>query len=110
MKHEDLINGILFGIEQAIKEKGVMTNESSFKNALFEYHGFCWCGKEDCRWCGEENAPNFYYKPFDFKVHCVSRVYWYKHIGRSMKINKELTISQIALMFKNCIDSLHLEK
>lgn len=75
-------------------------------------HSFCWCEKDECPYCfyfedGEkptvemkekfgisdtEVAPNFWYKPLDFKV------WWYKYIGRSMQTNKNLTDAEFLAM------------
>ncbi len=46
----------------------------------FQMKPFCWCDREACRWCGEENAPDFLHKPTGFAVN------WYKYIGRGMEI------------------------
>ena len=53
------------------------------------------------RYCGEEERENFWYKPKDFKLS------WYKYIGRSMEMNKDLTDEEIIKMKKDCIDSLN---
>jgi hypothetical protein len=62
-----------------------------FENDKFMMHKFCWCEKDDCAWCGE-TAPNFWYKPLDFKVK------WYKYIGRSVEVNKMLTLEEFKQM------------
>lgn len=57
-----------------------------FKNEKFIMRPFCWCEKEDCPMCRENDPePNFWYKPLDFKV------WWYKYIGRGVETNKKLT-------------------
>ena len=72
-----------------------------YEDDVFMMHPFCWCEKDDCLWCGGEiepelfremdlsdhhgPAPNFWYKPLDFKV------WWYKYIGRGMDTNISLT-------------------
>jgi len=67
-------------------------------NEQFMMHPFCWCEREDCSWCREEDPlPNFHYKLLDFRVN------WYKYIGRSMSYNKELNAHECAEMLKNCI-------
>ena len=58
-------------------------------------HHYCWCEKDSCGYCNEEE-PNFWYKPLNFKV------YWYKYIGRSTKTNKRLSKKQ----FKNMSEDL----
>ena len=54
-----------------------------------------------CKYCreGGDPAPNFHYKPLDLKV------WWYKYIGRDMKMNKRFNNLQIAEMLINCIKS-----
>jgi hypothetical protein len=49
-----------------------------YENKIFMIHPFCWCDKNDCKWC-EENYPNFIYKPTKTKI------WWYKWIGRDQK-------------------------
>ena len=85
-------------------------------NDIFMMHKFCCCEKEDCPWCddiGAEpqlirdifnikysesgRAPNFWYKPLDFKV------WWYKYIGRGMEFNKTINKKQIKEMLKKCL-------
>jgi len=74
---------------------------TNFENDIFMIHRYCWCEKDDCPWCGEEERENFWYKPKDFKLS------WYKYIGRSMEMNKDLTDEEIIKMKKDCIDSLN---
>jgi hypothetical protein len=42
-------------------------------------------------------APNFWYKPLDFKV------WWYKYIGRDMRTNKTLSSDEIRAMVEECL-------
>lgn len=70
-----------------------------FENDVFMIHNFCWCEQESCGWCGEENNPNFHYKPNDFMV------WWYKYIGRSTETEGEIDIEK---MMKHCLESLDL--
>ena len=51
-------------------------------------------GMEDDR-----TAPNFWYKPLDFKV------WWYKYIGRSVEVNKQLSDDDFKKMVDDCISS-----
>lgn len=87
---------------------------TNIDNETFMMHRFCWCEGEDCPWCEgctcsentrcefckneAQSAPNFHYKPLDFKV------WWYKYIGRSMKFNKSLTIKECSAMLSDCIN------
>ena len=66
-----------------------------FENDTFMMHPFCWCEEEACKWCGEENAPNFEYKPTGGKI------WWYKWIGRSEKVEGEFDSDWLA----KCIES-----
>lgn len=79
-----------------------------FENEKFKMHPFCWCERESCPYCGgeiipellksvgfekeHETAPNFWYKPLDFKV------WWYKYIGRGVELNKELSKEEFKQM------------
>lgn len=81
-------------------------------------HRYCWCEKETCPYCFdlheekvtqelkekygmEDNrtAPNFWYKPLDFKV------WWYKYIGRSVEVNKQLSDDDFKKMVDDCMSS-----
>lgn len=62
---------------------------TDFENDIFMMNRFCWCEKEDCKWCGSENAPNFLHKKTGFEVR------WYKYIGRSMEMNKAVPIEKL---------------
>lgn len=83
----------------------------------FVMHPFCWCEKPDCPYCLEDEliisedmiqrfgndldndrtAPNFWYKPLDYKV------WWYKYIGRSVKVNKILSADEFAGMVRDLL-------
>lgn len=85
-------------------------------NEVFMMHKFCWCEKGDCPWCGgeiipelmkecgfdkeQETAPNFWYKPLDFKV------WWYKYIGRDMETNKQLSALELSEMVTKCLKAV----
>jgi hypothetical protein len=72
---------------------------TKFENDIFMMHPYCWCEREECQWCNGD-MPNFHYKPLDFKVT------WYKYIGRSTKLNKELTAEQLVEIQQRCLESL----
>ena len=73
------------------KDEGADKYGTDFENETFMMHRFCWCEKDDCPWCSD-GAPNFLYKPLGFKV------WWYKHIGRAVELNKHLTESEFKQM------------
>jgi hypothetical protein len=79
---------------------------------------YCWCEKEVCPYCfdleeekvtqelkekygmeDDRTAPNFWYKPLDFKV------WWYKYIGRSVEVNKQLSDDDFKKMVDDCMSS-----
>ena len=66
-----------------------------YENGVFMMHPFCWCEREDCKWCNG-NAPNFLFKPKNIKVK------WYKYIGRGMEQNGEFTSDWL----QQCINSI----
>ena len=51
----------------------------NYENDVFMMHSYCWCEKENCKWCNGD-VPNFLYKPINTKI------WWYKWIGRDTKI------------------------
>jgi len=55
---------------------------TDYENDVFMMHRYCWCEREDCRWC-EDGAPNFLFKPTGFSLT------WYKYIGRGMELSDE---------------------
>jgi len=84
---------------------------------------YCWCEKSACPYCFdfEENhpspemksvygieddrtAPNFWYKPLDFKV------WWYKYIGRSVEVNMQLSQDEFRKMVDDCLEIKRIER
>lgn len=49
------------------------------------------------------NLPNFHHYASGLKIT------WYKYIGRDMQINQNLTITQWAIIFVECVNSLNTE-
>jgi len=70
---------------------------TDIENDIFMMRPYCWCEKEDCGWCGEQNLPNFWYKPTDFKV------WWYKYIGRDPETNRQIDESELKKILEDCI-------
>jgi len=72
-----------------------------FENETFMMHRFCWCEKDNCSWCGNEGAPNFHHKLTSLKV------WWYKWIGRSMRIEwGEVKEPRWGKVLRECVRSL----
>lgn len=90
---------------------------AEYENDTFMMHPYCWCEREDCKWCGgnagpisvhsgyftdgPQNdeaglAPNFLYKPTGAKV------WWYKYIGRGVEETGELPDD----WYEKCVASL----
>jgi len=119
-EYDDLLDTVLRVIAEkaSIDPDGEWASKygTQFENDVFMMHPFCWCEKPDCPWClacicetaeeceqkcsNKEYAPNFHYKPLDFKV------WWYKYIGRGMKTNKTLTAEQLKEMLEHCLRSI----
>lgn len=57
---------------------------AEYENDTFMMHPYCWCDRDDCKWCGDERAPNFIYKPTGYKA------WWYKWIGRGQEAEGKL--------------------
>lgn len=89
---------------------------TNFENEKAIMHRFCWCEEETCPYCysdeeqkvtdelkekyGMEDemcAPNFWYKPLNFKV------WWYKYIGRGVERNRKLTGAEFKQMVDDCM-------
>ena len=68
---------------------------ADYENKIFMMKPYCWCEREDCKWCYGD-APNFLYKPTNCKI------YWYKWIGRSQEKKGKLPKNWL----KICIDSI----
>ncbi len=69
-----------------------------FDNEIFTMHPFCWCEKDECEYCQEEDrSPNFLHKKTGLKVH------WYKYIGRSMEISGDVTVNDVLDIIKECL-------
>ena len=67
-----------------------------FKNNTFEMREYDWQDYEE----DDPNAdlPNFKYQDLE--------ITWYKHISRGTETNKDITISEFAVILTNCLLSL----
>jgi hypothetical protein len=66
-------------------------------NSLFSMHRYCWCDEETCAWCGPEERPNFLHKGSNLSV------WWYKYIGRGMRVNREPSLREISSILEECL-------
>ena len=73
---------------------------TKYEDGRFMMHPYCWCGKDECKWCGDAQHPNFFYKPIGIKV------WWYKYIGRGMDIEPDnITNGQVAEMLNDLLNN-----
>lgn len=72
---------------------------NSFENDTFMIHPYCWCEEDGCKWC-EGVAPNFWYKPTDFKI------WWYKYPFRGANWTAHISLREFDAMISSCIESL----
>ena len=124
---DSLLISILRNISVQIKDKNGCWPEkygASKDNDVFKMFPFCWCDKEDCPQCWDQDeigpppkeiiesngmaidedgcvsAPNFWHKKSGLKV------WWYKYIGRGMKISHDFTDKELHTIESECLASL----
>lgn len=74
---------------------------ADFENDVFRMHPFCWCEKEDCIYCKDEDpAPNFHHKESGLSV------WWYKYIGRSTEIKGPINAFTVLDIIRECLKSI----
>jgi hypothetical protein len=78
---------------------------TDFENDVFAMHKFCWCEREDCPYCWDEEKhgkqhPNFVHKTTGFKV------WWYKYIGRDVEVNEQISVEELKKIKTECIESI----
>lgn len=83
------------GLEASCGLGGLDGYGYDYENDIFMMKPYCWCEKEDCKWCYGDN-PNFLYKQTNAKI------WWYKWIGRSQKQEGELPEN----WFEKCLESI----
>jgi hypothetical protein len=74
-------------------------DHSRWEDASMSYAPYCWCGNDDCRYCGDEVAPFFHWKPTDLRLR------WYKHAARGLRGNRAWTASEVAVMRAALLDA-----
>lgn len=75
-------------------------NVRGYKNDTFEVHAYDWGDEEDDT--GKEEPINFRWR--DLKIT------WYKYCGRGLNTNRPTTHDELALMLKECLESLRKEE
>lgn len=112
-RSEDMISEALCTLTKAISKKepdsrvrGLLGGDygygCDYSNDVFAMKPYCWCESPDCGWC-EGNKSNFYHKKSGVKI------WWYKYIGRGMKINNKKD-ADIIKVIDECILSLKVAK
>jgi hypothetical protein len=109
-RENDLIEAIIRAVAESHADRGEWAEKYGARvdNEVFSMHPFCWCEKDDCKYCWDESekgprAPNFHYKPTDF------RVSWYKYIGRGMEMNREVGAYECLRIFNDCLKPATVE-
>lgn len=73
----------------------------NFQNGVFEMRNYHWC-TESCppepEDCSDAALPNF--KSGDVEIR------WYKHLGRGVSVNREVTREELTEVFQRCRESL----
>lgn len=97
---ESLVSGGLMEITKRFKNNYGEDYQygANIDNEIFMMHPYCWCEKDDCRWCDGEN-PNFLHKESGFAVD------WYKYISKNMKISNPNDADFVDIL-KECCDFL----
>lgn len=103
----DLVNLTEYLCEKVFKDKwaggmglgGQYGYGCNYENDVFMMHPFCWCEKDDCKWCNR-GEPNFRHKKSGFQIR------WYKWIGRDMEFNRKITDKKWKEIYQECIKSL----
>lgn len=63
-----------------------------WNDAVFMMRPFCWCEKKECGWCDYPGGSEFPTNPnFEHRTSGV-RVWWYKYIGRGMKVENSNSV------------------
>lgn len=107
---DEAISSALYGLTETIATRtgvepghGLLGGEwgygCDYENDVFRMHPYCWCGREDCAYCGH-HAPLFFHKASGFSV------YWYKYIGRDMEFSRFLDVAEWHSILGDCLASL----
>lgn len=94
---QDAADWMKYGLVSLCDLTGVEMDYQIIDNTLFTLNPYaeCYCNIEagHCK----ADDPQFVYKPLGLEVR------WYKHCGRSMKANKELSLREFYYIIAACI-------
>lgn len=74
-----------------------INSRGGYENEVFAIRPYWWGDSDDRT---EIEAPNFIYKPTDFKI------WWYKYPFRGSSMNQDLCIEEIRQIIIKCINSV----
>jgi hypothetical protein len=102
--NEDIVTGLLHLLQYYLEKQE--RKFGKFENPIFLFRDYevwdCSCdpdAEEHSLGC-EFTEPNFRYKPTNYELS------WYKHIGRGMNANKEISIEEFYRIINTCILSI----
>lgn len=87
---EEELDRVMWNLTQEDYESPFRNTGNRFKCPVFEVRAYYW-GDDD----EEYDKPNFRYKDIEFK--------WYKHMGRDLRINREITPQEAIEMYNDCL-------
>lgn len=106
--HNEYLSVLLYRLDWLLfkeKEPSVRLPRDTFKNNTFAVRPYswaeCYCFDDGLdRLCCDACLPNFQH----FKSGLVVR--WYKHLGRSMNANRDVSNDEMFNIFMDCIESI----
>ena len=103
MKNESLVECSIRALALLISSKtGINPIEESpgFSNDVFEIRPYCWCDGDEPNHVEDGCPLNFYHKESGLSVS------WYKHLGRDMHVDDEITSAKWADILEDCLKSI----
>ena len=102
--NEDIATGLLYLLQHYLEKQE--ENFGKFENSLFLFRDYeiwdCTCDPDEevHRPNCEFGEPNFKYKPTGYELS------WYKHIGRGMLSNQDISVEEFHRIINTCILSI----
>jgi hypothetical protein len=100
-----IVTGLLYLLQYYLEKQE--ENFGKFENPIFLFRDYeiwdCTCDpdvEEHSPNC-EFLEPNFRYKPTNYEIS------WYKHIGRGMVANKEISVEEFHRIINTCVLSIY---